>query len=147
MCCRSMAACPSPSSPPPSYGASSSPRHLPHVPPFFSPAEDAKSADVCSSFQKQLIRVHHAVSIVKPAGISLQISAALRMKRRRRKKSLHGSCEVCAAKSTTASRHLDLGSRRRERRGARVHQRSMAQCGQSVLRRWQKLRPPNVILL
>lgn len=46
-------------------------------PPFsFLHAADCnpgKSADLGSSFQKHLIKVHHAVSIVKPPGISLWI--------------------------------------------------------------------------
>lgn len=49
---------------------------------FFSPpfsfllaadCNPGKSADLGSSFQKHLIKVHHAVSIVKPPGISLWI--------------------------------------------------------------------------
>lgn len=43
---------------------------------FFHHAADCnpgKSADLGSSFQKPLIKVHHAVSIVKPPGISLWI--------------------------------------------------------------------------
>lgn len=46
-------------------------------PPFFflhaADCNPGKSADLGSSFQKHLIRVHHAVSVVKPPGISLWI--------------------------------------------------------------------------